>query len=187
MARLRFVTAREVFDAFPTAKDDIEEPPTEEPPFVFLDKLVAGDSPEEAVAFCAYLLGRREAVWWACQSVRNIGPPVSREDETALLVAEAWVREPEEHRRRAALNIGLNGDHDLAGVWTSLAAGGSGGTMISGDQPGPTVPPHLTAKAARAAVLVALANLEEVRERTDQIKACAALCRRLAQDDGNPS
>ena len=179
MNKLRFTTAREVFDAFPSAADDISAPPTDDPPLDFLATLADGKAPEDAVSFCAYLLGRREAVWWACQSVRATKPPANRDEEKALLIAEAWVREPEEHRRRSALDVGMNGDHKLAAVWTSLAAGGSGGTFFVGDQQGPPVPPHLTAKAARAAVLMALATVP-TRERPQGIKTCVDLCRRLA-------
>lgn len=186
MSRLRFASAREVFEAFPSAGDDIQTRPSDDAPLDFLAKLTDGKSPEDAIGFCAYLLGRRETVWWASQSHRTLGPPVNREDEKALLVAEAWVREPEEHRRRAALDIGLNGDHALPGVWVSLAAGGSGGALIIGGQQGPPVSPEMTAKSARAAVLIALARLP-IRERAAQIPVCVEICRRLAQDKGNPS
>ncbi|MBN9063557.1 MAG: hypothetical protein BGP06_01445 [Rhizobiales bacterium 65-9] len=186
MSKLRFASARDVFEAFPAARDDIQAPPVDEAPFEFLGRLLQGRAPEDAIGFCAYLLGRRETVWWASQSHRTLGPPVNREDEKALLVAEAWVREPEEHRRRAALDIGLHGDHSLPGVWVSLAAGGSGGVLIISGQLGPPVAPEMTAKSARAAVLISLARLP-IRQRAAQLPICVDICRRLAQDKSQPS
>ncbi len=181
MSRLRFETAQDVFEAFPSALADIQAAPTPDKPFAYLDKLIASESPEDAVSFCAYLLGRREAVWWACQCVRKIAPLASRDEEKALLLAEAWVREPEEHRRRFALDYGLRNDHKLAGVWVALAAGGAGGTLVMGENLGPPVPPEMTARAARTAVLVALTRTPS-RERIKYIRASAELCRTLAQD-----
>ena len=77
---IRFSTARQVFEAFATAANDIETPPTSDDPLVFLRALLDGPTPEDAVSFCAYLLPRREAVWWACQCLRQIGGPLSPVD-----------------------------------------------------------------------------------------------------------
>jgi hypothetical protein len=188
MSNLRFFTAREVFDAFPGAAGDIASTPQDdtEAPLDFLSRLLKGRTPEDAVSFCAYLLGRREAVWWACACHRLFGPPTDREDEKALLIAEAWVREPEEHRRRAALALGLGGNHQLAGTWLSLAAGGAGGTFILDGKPGPPIPADMTAKAVRSAVLISLARLP-IRERASRLPACVDICRRLAQGQAQTS
>ncbi len=103
-----------------------------------------------------------------------------------MLIAEAWVREPEEHRRRAALDVGTSGDHGLPGVWAALAAGAAGGAMIVNGQPGPPMPADMTAKSVRAAVLIGLSGVP-VRERAAHINACVDLCRRLAQDSAKPA
>ena len=118
MSNLRFFTAREVFEALPGAAGDMAGIPESdaETPLDFLTRLLASSTPEDAVSFAAYLLGRREAVWWACACHRLLGQPSNRDDEKGLLMAEAWVREPEEHRRRAALTLGLDGNDALAGT-----------------------------------------------------------------------
>lgn len=181
MTNLRFFTAQEVFEAFPGAVGDMAGLPENdtETPLDFLVRLLASVTPEDAVSFCSYLLSRREAVWWACACHRLLGPPSSRDDEKGLLMAEAWVREPEEHRRRSALALGLDGNHSLAGTWLSLAAGGAGGTFIVNGQAGPPVPADLTAKSVRGAVLISLARLP-IRERAARLPACVDICRRLA-------
>jgi hypothetical protein len=187
MSNLRFFTAQEVFEAFPGASGDVTGMPQDaEAPLDFLTRLLTSSTPEDAISFCAYMLGRREAVWWACACHRLFGQPVEREDEKGLLIAEAWVREPEEHRRRAALAIGLGGNHDFAGTWLSLAAGGAGGTFIINGQAGPPIPPDMTAKAVRSAVLISLARLP-IRARAARLPACVDICRRLAQGQAETS
>ncbi len=61
MSNLRFFTAREVFEAFPGAAGDMAGTPRDdtETPLDFLARLLASPTPEDAVSFCAYLLGRR--------------------------------------------------------------------------------------------------------------------------------
>ena len=71
MASLRFPTVSDLYGAFPTAKDDVGTDPGNEPPLTFLQSLVEKESWDKAVSFCAYLLPRREAVWWGCQSLRG--------------------------------------------------------------------------------------------------------------------
>jgi hypothetical protein len=169
MSGLRFEVARDVFEAFPTAYDDIEARPTEAPPLAFLRSLASGPTPDDAIGFCAYLLPRREAVWWASQCVRDLIGTPTESDEIALGAAEDWVREPEEPKRRAALRIGLAADRRAASTWVALAAAWSGGSLIESEYRGPAAPPHLTAKAARGALMLALVDKPH---RGTQISQC---------------
>ena len=59
MSRLRFSTAREVFETYPAAHQAVTMPPTTEPPLSFLARLLKGPAPMEAAGFCAFLLPRR--------------------------------------------------------------------------------------------------------------------------------
>jgi hypothetical protein len=181
MVAARFSTASQVYEAFPAILRDMAAPPTDEEPLAFLAKLLAGRSPEDAVTFCAYLLDKRQAVWWAIRCLRELGLPRSREEEVPLKLAEAWVRDPEEHRRVMALQLGLDGDHNLAPTWAALAAGSAGGTMRTGDMPGPPVPAHGTARSVRVAVLVALAAVP-IRDRSRRLTACVDLGRALLKE-----
>jgi hypothetical protein len=156
MALLRFTAAQEVFEAFPTARVDIKAKPSEQAPIAYLRALVSSPTPDDAIAFCAYLLPRREAVWWASQSVRALLGNPTEDDETALAAAEEWVRKPEEDKRREVLEIGLAADQRAASTWVALAAGWSGGAMILSDYGGPPAPPQLTAQAAVTAVKLAV-------------------------------
>jgi hypothetical protein len=157
MRHLRFTTAKQVFEAFPPARDYIAEDPGDADPLAFLQRLAGGPTPEDAIGFCAYLLPRREAVWWGCQSIREIAAPADRGDLELLALSEQWVKMPEEDNRRAALAGGMGARVKSAAAWMALAAAWSGGSMA--DDPERPVPPpnFLTAHAVRAAVLTALA------------------------------
>jgi hypothetical protein len=155
---LRFAVASAVFEAFPTAHKDIAAKPTSQPPLDFLRSLASGSTPDDALAFCAYLLPRREAVWWGCQCVRDLLGQTTADDEAALQAAEAWVYEPDEERRRAALAIGGSADRGAASTWVARAAAWSGGSLIVSEHGGAPAPPQLTAQAVRIAILVALAG-----------------------------
>jgi hypothetical protein len=178
--RLRFATARQVFDAFPAAREDIAAEATNDGPLVFLRALADSPTPEDAVTFCAYLLPRREAVWWACHCVRALQAARGITETEPLRLAEAWVRDPEEEMRQKALAHGLAADPARADSWVALAAGWSGGSMAAPEQPTVPPPPHMTAKAVRAAVLMAIAVIGAT-DRRRALKACVEAGLRFAE------
>ena len=159
MPRLRFETAKEVFEAFPALKEDIKTAPTGEPPVPFMRALLASKTPEDALAFCSHTLPRREAVWWGCQCVRSMAKVVEGEEDPYLRSAENWVREPEDYRRLAALRLGMESSRRHATNWLALAAGWSGGniSLMEGMHVAPQ--PDQTANAIRTAILIALARV----------------------------
>lgn len=182
MAQLRFITARDLFDAFETAPEDIQVEPTDAPSLQFVNALVAAGDLRNAVSFCAYLLPRREAVWWACQSVRTVSGRVSGVDDARLQAAEAWVSEPEERQRWAALDLGMEGEKTSPATWVALAAGWSGGAMVRNDHNAGQAPPHATPKAVIAAIQLCTASLQrEVRDR--HLLNCVQSATRLATAD----
>jgi hypothetical protein len=178
MPQLRFHTAREVFEAFPTAAVDIETPPSERAPLDHLRELAKGPKPDDALAFCAYLLPRREAVWWASQSVRALLEKPTAQDEAALKAAEDWVYEPEEDKRVRALEVGTTFDYHAASTWVARAAAWSSGTMMTGDHPGPPVQPPMTAQAAFTAIRIALGGKPD---RAAEIGRCVERGVQIAQ------
>ncbi len=180
MSRLRFSTAKEVFDTFPAAGKLVRTPPTIEPPLAFLKRLAQGPAPAEAIGFCAFILPRREAVWWAAQSLRAMLAPGATPDP-GLVAAETWVRDPRDETRRAALALADEADPALPGTWAAFAAGYSGGSMVASHAV--PCPPDLTAKMARIAVMTALGRLSG-REHQAALRNCVEACIRLADDDG---
>ena len=182
MPSVRFSTARDLFDAFPTAKHDILAKPTNEGWLEFVASLMAKSEWNDTVGFCAYLLPRREAVHWACQSVRVLSQHRTSDEEAALDAAEAWVRNPEETQRRAALDIGNRSPQDLPGTWTALAAGWSGGVMLQSEKGPVAAQPYQTPKAVRAAILMAFTQVN-IRERDRLIRPCIDHAVRMASGD----
>jgi hypothetical protein len=170
LQRARFATARDVFETYPSAAEDVRVQPTDEEPFAFAQALVRGATPEDALSFCAYVLPRREAVWWSCQCVRLLAKELSAADMAAIQAAEEWVREPGDEKRLKTMTIGMQADRNSAATWVALAAAWSGGRMFVGEN-AVLAAPHLTPRAVRIAVLTALARVG-AKERARQIQAC---------------
>jgi hypothetical protein len=152
-SRIRFTTARSVFEAFDDLWRFAPPPGDDRAPLDYAATLLASPRAVESLVFLAHLLPRREAVWWARQCVAAIlGPP---SDDAAFRAAGDWVRAPEESHRRAALEIGNRGDQGVATTWLALAAGWSGGSLIVNEENPVPPPPSACAKAANAAVVLA--------------------------------
>jgi hypothetical protein len=183
MALLRFPTVRDVYDAFPAAADDVGMPASDEKSLAFLESLIARDAWDSAVSFCAYMLPRRQAVGWGCQSLRRIQIQPAPPEIAAVDAAERWVREPEEEFRREALRTGMAGDVRQAGVWLAFAAGWSGGSMMPPEFPPMPAAPYQTARAVRAALLIAMTQLPQ-NVTAEVMRACLESAMRLAASDG---
>lgn len=181
MSRVRFATARALYETFPEVSEKIRIAPTDQFPIDFLNGLTSKDKLDEAVTFCAYLLPRREAVWWACSCARtSLGePPHGR--NACLLAAEAWVYDPDDVRRKAALETGTQGDSNDPLTWLALAAGWSGGLLITFPSTPVPVPTYMTARAARIAVLLGTMGLRPPA-RAAHLKTCIAEGIKLAEN-----
>ncbi len=179
MSRLRFATARALYETFPPAVTRLKVAASDDSPLAFLKDLSNREKLEDAVTFCAYLLPRREAVWWACASARSFLGAIEPARAQALNAAEAWVREPDEAHRLAALGVGSRGDPNDAPTWLALAAGWAGGTLNGDAKPPVPAPQYLTPRAARIAILLGAQRTAPV-ERTARLRACIAEGMKLA-------
>lgn len=156
---LRFATARDLFNAFPSARKDMKAQPTDQASLDFCRSLLAGPVPEEAITFCAYLLPRRAAVWWGHECLSNVPDTLDDQDRRMLELAHDWVSEPEEERRYAALDGGMAAEEKTPGVWIALAAGWSGGSLAPRGLETVTPQPFLTARAVNTGILSCLARV----------------------------
>jgi hypothetical protein len=169
-----------LFETFPELTKEASLAPGDEIPVAYLKRLLAQDKLEEAINFCAHLLPRREAVWWACGSVRMLLGDIPRDRAACLVAAEQWVERPSEELQKAALKLGNESDSNDALSWLALAAGWAGGVMLAkSDGPVP-MPLYLTARAARVAIQLAAVGLQKA-ERADRLKRCLADGIRLAE------
>ena len=151
--RVRFATARDVFEAFPQLRHLIPTPLDAAEPLDYTRRLAASSRPANAIAFLAFLLPRREAVWWAHECVAALLPEAKRAE--GFLLADAWVRAPEEANRRRALEAGQSSDYESAADWLALAAGWSGGSVTPIDRRPALAEHSMCARAVNAAIVLA--------------------------------
>jgi len=181
MSRVRFATARALYETFPADVTRITVAPTDEAPVTFLKNLSDAGKLEDAVTFCAFLLPRREAVWWACGCTKAFLGNHAAGRTAGLRAAEAWVHEPTEEHRVAALDVGNRGEPDDPSTWLALGAGWSGGMLSAHPKMPAPVPQYLTPGAARIAILLAAEHIEP-GDRTPRMRARIAEGIKLAED-----
>lgn len=182
MPHLRFATAQSLFEAFPELANKATVAPGNELPIPYLVRLSAQGKFDEAVAFCAHLLPRREAVWWACGSVRAFLGAGLRAASPALTAAEIWAHEPTTDHRASALRIGQESDDADPLTWLALSAGWSGGALGPNPHNTVPVPVYLTARAARIAIFLSARYLATA-DQAERQGACIAEGIRLADPD----
>jgi hypothetical protein len=177
-SRIRFATARDVYEAFVDLKRIAVPPEDDSVPLDHARALLSSPRPSEAVIFIAHLLPRREAIWWAIQCVRAMHGPSA--DDQAVRAAEAWVRGPEEDLRRAALAAASAGDQKAATTWLAFAAGWSGGSVTPLDKDPMPAPPAACAMGANTAVMLAIAEGDPLGV-VQRIRACVEAGIRFAE------
>jgi hypothetical protein len=171
MSRLRFASAQALFEAFPEVSKKISAAPTDHFPIDYMKRLTSEGKVEDAVTFCAYLLPRREAVWWACGCARDFLGDIPQRQAVGLFAAEAWVYDPDDEHRHAALEIGTNGDSNNPLTWLALGAGWSGGLLDSNPKKPVPMPQYMTARAVHIAI-----QISALRVKRDQRAARLADC-----------
>lgn len=137
-------------------------------PSQFLRLLIEQGYYLDAIHYLAHALPKRDAVWWACLCAHSVSDDgLSPESITALEATEAWVREPNEDRRRAAMAAAERTDMDTAPSLAALGAFFSGGSIAPPDHK--EIPPaeELTGRMVSAAIMLAAVSpdLEKARER----------------------
>jgi hypothetical protein len=180
MSNVRFATAQALFDTFPATITRLAVAPTDDPPHIFLRNLLAKEKLEEAVTFCAHLLPRREAVWWACTCVRTLESNIQQNRAAGILAAEEWVHEPDDVHRETALAIGTEGDSNDAMTWLALGAGWAGGFLLNIPQKQIPIPQYMTPRAARIGIMLSATGLK-APERGTRLKSCIAECMKLTE------
>ena len=181
MTYLRFATAQQVVEAYPVLRDEISVQGLNLEPFAFITSLVADGQPRQALAFCAFLLPRREAVQWLCLTLRATPPAPAGADDRLLKLAEEWVRSPTETARRAAMEAGMQDTSKGACAWAALAAGWCGGNLSdNAEQPVPP-PAHLTGHAVKVGLTLVIARLpmaQQPKRMEELVRDAVALLKR---------
>ena len=159
MKNLRFSTTQQIIEAFPVLRDEFRSGELQSHPIEFVQRLLGTGQFREAFALCAFMLPRREAVRWLCENLREFGGNFPEEDEALLGLAEAWVQNPSEKSRGAALAAAMTSGFKTGPAWAAAAAGWSGGNIgIDPANPVPP-PPHLTGQAVKAGFIISYWNV----------------------------
>ena len=177
-SRIRFPAARDVFEVFPDLGHFMPAPTDETPSLEFAWRLLNSQCPAASILYLAHVLPRREAVWWARQCVGTVLGANAEDD--ALRAAEAWVRQPDEDNRRAALGIGNRAERSKPTTWLALAAGQSGGSLTAPDQRPAPPQPSACAGAANTAIILAVVA-QEPNAILPWIRACVEAGTRFAE------
>jgi hypothetical protein len=177
-SRVRFASARDVFEAYPDLKLVTTTPQDDAAPLDYARSLLASPRPNEAIILIAHLLGRREAVWWAIQCVRAMLG--ARAEDEALRAVESWVRAPEEDNRRSALAAFSAGDQRAPTTWLAFAVGWSGGSVTAPDKDPLPAPPTACAMGANTAIMLAAAAGDPLGV-VPRVRACAEAGIRFAE------
>ena len=152
---MRFATARDVGLAYPEMASELRSRLDDTPSRAFLDRLAAERPRADAVSFIAYLLPRREAVWWAVTCVRLEPKAFEIAEQPLLAAAATWVADPNDGDRGKLLAAGTAADPIRPATWIALAVGWSGGLLHDGGLSKVMCQPHMSPAAVRAAVLLA--------------------------------
>ncbi|MBT0957262.1 hypothetical protein IV417_07690 [Alphaproteobacteria bacterium KMM 3653] len=179
---LRFEVAAELYKAIPEVEEDITARPVNHTSIEFIEALAEGQTPEEAITFCAYILPRRFSVWWGHECLKRISDVLEETDLEMLALAAKWVSDPEEHSRYEALDRGMEAKVHTPGVWIALGAGWSSGSMVGPDMPSVPPPPFLTARAVNAGILGALARIT-LAERPEHLQRFVRMAKMLTETE----
>ena len=123
-----------------------------------LTQLLECGLPTDALVLVARALPKRYVVAWACECFKTLlanRPRTSDVDRAGLALAQQWLADPAEEKRRAALDFAEAGEFGTPGAWLAASAGWNGGSLLPrGYDPIPP-PDHLPAEAAVAALRLA--------------------------------
>jgi hypothetical protein len=122
----------------------------------YVEALVAAGMLEDAIRATAFLLARREAVWWAVRCVRGVPAAVADPKAVAALDASAkWAASPTDESRRAAFAAAQKADIGTPAGAVGAAVYFAEGSLSPPKQPVVPPAPHLCPLTLANAVLLA--------------------------------
>ena len=117
----------------------------------------------DACRVLAFALPKREAIWWACQCVRQANAIGGPKGTVALDAAERWVAAPDDKLRRAAYVAAESAGFGTPAGCAAVSVFLSGGSLAPPEVA--DVPPDdsLTPKAVDGAVVLAAVSGDPVK------------------------
>ena len=125
----------------------------------------------DAIRMLVIVLHKLYAVQWAYNAARSdLNIKITEDDLPILDVVEAWIAEPNESNRRAAMKAAEDGNYETAAAWAAAAAAWTGGSLAPVGLPIVPPAPDLTAKAAGGAIsMVAVQNSAQIEKRAARL------------------
>ncbi len=125
-------------------------------PLDFVRLLIERAKLSDAIHVVSHLFAKREAVWWACQCIRQtMKGELPRAEAEALAAVETWVANPGEQTRSGLMNFAMSVGMDKPAGCVAMAAFGSEGSMVPPEYPPMYPEPTLTAELSAASILMA--------------------------------
>ena len=110
----------------------------------------------DALRLRAYLLTKREAVWWGCKCVtEELDEPLPTAQAAALEAACAWAEDPDESSRRLAEERAAKAKYSGVGATLALSAFWSDGSIAPEGNPEVRPDDRLTSQGVAAALISA--------------------------------
>lgn len=136
-----------------------QRPFEEEDALHYFERLRDSSTPEEAITYTAFATEPAVAISWTIEAIRVVGPDLSEDDSVLMELIERWFHDPRAKNRWKVMQVALFAPHRSATVNLGLAVGWSGGALAPNDPV--TVPAWRSAKAANAAILRALGEVDQ--------------------------
>jgi len=145
-----------------------------------IDELAEQEKFLDALRLRAYLLTKREAVWWGCLCVRDeLDEPLRPTQAAAVKAAAIWVGKPDEDNRRAAEHQAAAAKYSGVGASLALSAFWSGGSLAPPENPEVLPDERLTSQGV-AAALISGAYMGNSTKANDRIHAFLAKGKEVA-------
>jgi Family of unknown function (DUF6931) len=134
-------------------------------PADYLTKLMEKEYFADSIIFLAHALPKREAIWWACLCSKAVTNKETKADDLAsLTMAEKWVYEPDDKKRRMCGTLAEKGEYKSAQNWTAAAVFWSGGSITKEEEPAMEPAPYLYAHAVSGSILnaVGMSDVDDI-------------------------
>lgn len=158
MNKINAKTAQEVTTHYDAIDEDAFELLNHDTtPSDYLDNLLKKEYFADSIIFLAHALPKREAIWWACLCSKTVMNKETKADDLAsLTMAEKWVYDPDDKKRRMCGALAEKGEYKSAQNWTAAAVFWSGGSIMAEEEPAMEPAPYLYAHAVSGAILNAV-------------------------------
>jgi hypothetical protein len=125
----------------------------------YIQHLAQSERLRDAIRALAQLLENHDSIAWGLASIQRINTVSAKPAAgTAVRSVEHWLADPNDERRRAAMQAAEQAGFGTAAGLLALAVFLSGGSMAPADAPvSPEPAPHLCARAVTGAMALAVA------------------------------